>query len=153
MVCENRANFARISLLRRVYARAGVRYPPHTPCAVSVNRHKLDRFALFQIEHAPNLCDCGFRELSLPLGQPRAFRVEPQGAFLFRGELFHSGANEDYLHKLVPIAFHHPVPPPHGEILPPTGRNLPQGHEQRECLPRVVGTGRRGFSRCGLPKR
>jgi hypothetical protein len=90
---------------------------------------------LLQSQHAPNLCDCGFRELSLPLGQPCAFGIEPHGAFLFWGELLQSRAHKRELHEIPPIAdlaagaFH-------AEILPPAGRNLPQGREQRKCPPR-----------------
>jgi hypothetical protein len=38
-------------------------------------------------------------------------------------------------------------------LRPTISRNLAVGREKRKCLPRVVGTGRRGFSRCRLPKR
>jgi len=115
------SQFVCIWLLRRVYAREIGTFG--TVCE------------LFQPQHAPNLCDCGFRKLSLPLGQPCAFGVKPHGAFLFWGELFQSRAHKRELHEIPPIAdlaagaFH-------AEILPPSSRNLPQGREQRKCLPR-----------------
>jgi hypothetical protein len=59
---------------------------------------------LLQSQHAPNLCDCGFRELSLPLGQPCAFGIEPHGAFLFWAELLQSRAHKRELHEIPPIA-------------------------------------------------
>ena len=91
-------------------------------------------FALLQREHAPNFRDCGFRELSLPLGQPCAFGIEPHGAFLFWAELLQSRAHKRELHEIPPIAdlaagaFH-------AEILPPAGRNLPQGRERESARP------------------
>jgi hypothetical protein len=90
-------------------------------------------FALLQREHAPNFRDCGFRELSLPLGQPCAFGIEPHGAFLFWAELLQSHAHTHKLNQLPPIGR---FAVNHASILPPAGRNLPQGREQRKCLPR-----------------
>ena len=93
---------------------------------------EVDRLWL-QFQHTPNFRECGFRELSLPLGQPCAFGIEPHGAFLFRCELLQSHAHTHQLCKLPPIGR---FAVNHASILPPNSRNLPQGREQRKCLPR-----------------
>ena len=86
-------------------------------------------------EHAPYLLQGGFGERALLGGKRCAFGIEPQGAFLFWAELLQSRAHKRELHEIPPIAdlaagaFH-------AEILPPSSRNLPQGREQRKCLPR-----------------
>lgn len=81
---------------------------------------------LFQPQHAPNLLQGGFGERAL-LGAKRcAFGIEPQGAFLFRCELLQSRAHKRKLNPLEPIRRFARL---HAEILPPAGRNLPQGRE------------------------
>jgi hypothetical protein len=95
---------------------------------------EVDRLWL-QFQHTPNFRECGFSVSALLLGEPCAFGIEPQGAFLFWGELLQSRAHKRELHEIPPIAdlaagaFH-------AEILPPSSRNLPQGREQRKCPPR-----------------
>jgi hypothetical protein len=84
-------------------------------------------------EHAPYLLQGGFGECAL-LGAKRcAFGIEPHGAFLFWAELLQSHAHTHQLCKLPPIGRFARL---HAEILPPSSRNLPQGREQRKCLPR-----------------
>ena len=84
-------------------------------------------------EHAPYLLQGGFGERAL-LGAKRcAFGVEPHGAFLFWAELLQSQAHTHKLNQLPPIGR---FAVNHASILPPAGRNLPQGREQRKCLPR-----------------
>jgi hypothetical protein len=87
---------------------------------------------LLQSQHAPYLLQGGFGERAL-LGAKRcALSVEPHGAFLFRCELLQSRAHKRKLNQLPPIGR---FAVNHASILPPAGRNLPQGHEQRACLP------------------
>jgi len=88
---------------------------------------------LLQPQHAPYLLQGGFGERAL-LGAKRcAFGIEPQGAFLFWAELLQSHAHTHKLNQLPPIGR---FAVNHASILPPAGRNLPQGREQRKCLPR-----------------
>jgi len=88
---------------------------------------------LLQPQHAPNLLQGGFGERAL-LGAKRcAFGIEPHGAFLFWAELLQSHAHTHKLNQLPPIGR---FAVNHASILPPAGRNLPQGREQRKCLPR-----------------
>ena len=104
-------------------------------CELKIAQNAHFRRVLLQFQHAPNLREGGFGECALLLGEPCAFGVEPQGLFLFWGELLECRAHKRELHEIPPIAdlaagaFH-------AEILPPAGRNLPQGREQRKCLPR-----------------
>ena len=84
-------------------------------------------------EHAPYLLRGGFGERALLGGKRCAFGIEPQGAFLFRCELLQSRAHTHKLNQLPPIGR---FAVNHASILPPAGRNLPQGREQRKCLPR-----------------
>jgi hypothetical protein len=88
---------------------------------------------LLQPQHAPYLLQGGFGERAL-LGAKRcAFGIEPQGAFLFGAELLQSRAHKRELNQLPPIGR---FAVNHASILPPAGRNLPQGREQRKCPPR-----------------
>ena len=104
-------------------------------CELKIAQSAHFRRVLLQFQHAPNLREGGFGECALLLGEPCAFGVEPQGLFLFWGELLECRAHKRELHEIPPIAdlaagaFH-------AQILPPTGRNLPQGREKEKCLPR-----------------
>ena len=93
---------------------------------------EVDRLWL-QFQHTPNFRECGFSVSALLLGEPCAFGIEPQGAFLFRCELLQSRAHKRELNPLEPVGRFARL---HASILPPAGRNLPQGREQRKCLPR-----------------
>jgi len=93
---------------------------------------EVDRLWL-QFQHTPNFRECGFSVSALLLGEPCAFGIEPQGAFLFRCELLQSRAHKRKLNPLEPIRRFARL---HAEILPPSSRNLPQGREQRKCPPR-----------------
>jgi hypothetical protein len=97
------AKTAQNSPLRRVYARAGVRYPPHAPCAVSVNRHKGDRFALLQLQHAPNLVEGLLGELPFPFVEPNPFGIVPQSLLLFWGEVFQLCLHQSPQQEIPPI--------------------------------------------------
>jgi hypothetical protein len=88
---------------------------------------------LFQPQHAPYLLQGCFGECALLGGERCAFGIEPQGAFLFRCELLQSHAHKRELNPLEPVGRFARL---HAEILPPSSRNLPQGREQRKCLPR-----------------
>jgi hypothetical protein len=87
---------------------------------------------LLQSQHAPNLLQGGFGERAL-LGAKRcALSVEPHGAFLFWAELLQSRAHTHKLNQLPPIGR---FAVNHASILPPAGRNLPQGRERESACP------------------
>jgi len=98
MVCENRANFARISLLRRVYARAGVR----PPTAREIGTFGTV-FALFQIEPLPNLVEGLLGELPFPFVEPNPFGIVPQSLLLFWGEVFQLCLHQSPQQEIPPI--------------------------------------------------
>jgi hypothetical protein len=103
------------------------------PCRCHVGAiREVDRLWL-QFQHTPNFRECGFSVSALLLGEPCAFGIEPQGAFLFWAELLQSHAHKRELNPLEPVGRFARL---HAEILPPAGRNLPQGREKRKCLPR-----------------
>ena len=79
---------------------------------------------LFQPQHAPYLLQGGFGERALLGGERCAFGIEPQGAFLFWAELLQSHAHKRELSPLEPVGR---FAVNHASILPPAGRNLPQG--------------------------
>jgi len=87
---------------------------------------------LFQPQHAPYLLERGFGECALLGGERCALSVEPHGAFLFRCELLQSHAHTHKLNQLPPIGR---FAVNHASILPPAGRNLPQGRERESACP------------------
>jgi hypothetical protein len=87
---------------------------------------------LFQPQHAPYLLQDCFGERAL-LGAKRcAFGIEPHGAFLFWAELLQSHAHKRNLNPLEPVGRFARL---HASILPPAGRNLPQGRERESACP------------------
>jgi hypothetical protein len=92
---------------------------------------EVDRLWL-QFQHTPNFRECGFSVSALLLGEPCAFGVEPKSLFLFWAELLQSRAHKRELNPLEPIRRFARL---HAEILPPAGRNLPQGRERESACP------------------
>jgi len=102
------------------------------PCWCHVGDiREVDRLWL-QFQHTPNFRERGFSVSALLLGEPCAFGIEPQGAFLFRCELLQSRAHKRKLNPLEPIRRFARL---HAEILPPSSRNLPQGRERESACP------------------
>ena len=103
------------------------------PCWCHVGDiREVDRLWL-QFQHTPNFRECGFSVSALLLGEPTAFGEQPKSLFLFWAELLQSRAHKRKLNPLEPIGRFARL---HASILPPSSRNLPQGREQRKCLPR-----------------
>jgi hypothetical protein len=92
---------------------------------------EVDRLWL-QFQHTPNFRECGFSVSALLLGEPCAFGIEPQGAFLFWAELLQSRAHKRKLNPLEPVGRFARL---HASILPPSSRNLPQGRERESACP------------------
>jgi hypothetical protein len=68
-------------------------------CELKIAQNAHFRRVLLQFQHAPNLREGGFGECALLLGEPCAFGVEPQGLFLFWGELLECRAHKRELQR------------------------------------------------------